>query len=182
MEENGKKYVVRDEAPLTKFFTQTPNLVDDADLTAPAVRLYLHLKRVAGEEGICWQGQRELAAHCHLDPATIIRAKRELEKAGFIRIERGMISGHPAHFITIIDIWPQNYDAYKDLGGKGISRSVEKAYHKNNPRRITQEDKYTSNNLPVTEKLQRKMGLKPRAQDIDPDKYIKGKYGNMVRR
>ncbi|GAF99333.1 unnamed protein product, partial [marine sediment metagenome] len=37
------------------YFTMMPNIIDDMGLDPYAFRLYVHLRRVAGENGACWQ-------------------------------------------------------------------------------------------------------------------------------
>ena len=107
--------LLRDESPTTHF-AMIPHLVDDADISIGAHRLYCHLKRITGEHGACWVGVRGLAKDCHLNIKTITKAKGELITAGFIRVTPQMIIGngnrHPAHIITIVDIWKQNFKTY----------------------------------------------------------------------
>jgi len=67
-------------------YTRVPNLVDDLSLSPAAFRLYVHIKRVAGDKGKCWEGQDRLAEICKLNTKTVIRAKRELQAAGLISI------------------------------------------------------------------------------------------------
>lgn len=96
-----------------RYFTIVPNLVDDLDLTPYAFRLYVHLRRVAGEEGTCWQSTETLARACRMGVGSVSRAKRELEARGLIRIreERG---GHGIyHVVEIVDIWPENVATYQ---------------------------------------------------------------------
>ena len=143
-----KNHFIRDEAPVSHF-TMIPHLVDDSGLSAVAIRLYLHLKRVAGEDGICWQSQIQLAEACRLNHHTIITAKRALEGAGLIRIEKQMLNGHPIHVIVILDVWAANFEFYRgaqykrgtDLSIKEASRLVQKEHCKNTPRRITIKNK-----------------------------------------
>lgn len=105
-----EQYLIREEGRHTHF-TQVPNKVDDMGLAATTVRLYLHLKRVAGEYGRCFQSQDTLADHCSMGTRTVTRAKAELLKAGLITISVEIIAGRKCHVITIVDIWEEN-DAY----------------------------------------------------------------------
>jgi predicted transcriptional regulator len=105
---------ITDEGPARKYFTMIPNIVDDAGLSVYAFRLYCHLMRVAGDKGECWQSTRTLAEKCNMSPMSVSRAKRELTKAGFIKIE--LISGKAGrdyHHITVVDIWALNTEAYR---------------------------------------------------------------------
>jgi len=104
-------YEVRDKGKIA-YFTMIPNMVDDADLSAYAFRLYVHLKRVAGETVQCWQSQDSLEKACRMSNRTIVKAKRELINAGLIQIEVRPVNGHSGHLITINDIWNKNNECY----------------------------------------------------------------------
>ena len=110
------KYI--DQSGDRKYFTQIPNCIDDMNLSSFAFRLYVHLKRVAGEDGACWQSQVTLSEKCHMSTAAISRAKRELEEEGLITIvlTRGVHGGKDFHTITINDIWLRNITAYSSQG------------------------------------------------------------------
>lgn len=105
---------VRDAGDSRRYFTQLPNIIDDADLSVYAFRLYVHLKRVAGEDGKCIQSERTLAKACHMSAGSINNAKKVLEKAELIQIE--IITNEHGEFdsdeITIMDIWRENMNHY----------------------------------------------------------------------
>jgi hypothetical protein len=109
--------------------TIIPNLVDDIHLhlSAAAIRLYLHIKRRAGEnkDGSCYESQDNIARYCKMHKQTIVRAKKELETAGLIQIESKQLDKmkHPGHVITIIDIWDRNTEFYDKGSLKGIPQS-----------------------------------------------------------
>jgi|GEM_PF-6747125 len=92
-------------------FIMIPNLVDDLPLSAGAFRLYVHIKRVTGEDGECWQGQRELERRCRLGNRTVVRAKQELIAVGLIECNLRMVKGHIGHVIKPLDIWDKNESA-----------------------------------------------------------------------
>lgn len=99
-----------------KYFAQIPHLIDDSGLSPYAVRLYLHLKRVAGESGECWQSTNTLARKCNMSMGSISSAKQELKAAGFIDITTVKSkSGKPSHVISINDIWPENMKKYESM-------------------------------------------------------------------
>ncbi|MDT5120664.1 MAG: hypothetical protein QOC96_146 [Acidobacteriota bacterium] len=62
--------------------TEIPNIVDDLGLSPIALRLYLHIKRVAGANpaGRCYQGARKLRDVCKMSLGSVTSAKRELLK------------------------------------------------------------------------------------------------------
>ena len=103
-------YQVKDAGDPRKYFTQIPNMVDDMDLSFYAFRLYFHLKRVAGDEGTCWQSTTTLARACKMSPGKVSAVKDELVKSGLIKIDYvdNPHGGRDFHHITILDIWTQN--------------------------------------------------------------------------
>lgn len=107
-------YQITDRGDLRKYRTEIPNIVDDLGLSVYAFRLYVHLKRVAGESGKCWQSTDTLAKSCCISKGMISKAKDELVSKRLIEIteeklERG---GRAAHHITITDIWLENFIKY----------------------------------------------------------------------
>lgn len=116
-----------DDMPI-HHFTLVPHLIDDADLTPQEYRLYLHIKRVAGENNTCWQSENTLATACHISEPTIRKAKRQLQDKGFIRVEPQVDeTNHVRHIITIVNIWEQNHAVYSKQGGwekvEGLGKS-----------------------------------------------------------
>lgn len=101
---------ITEQVPDRRYFTIIPNLVDDLRLSAAAFRLYVHLKRVAGETGKCWQSTTTLAEHCGLSRHTVIRAKKELEAYALIEVtaRKRPDGGMPYHEIKILDLWKYN--------------------------------------------------------------------------
>lgn len=95
-----------------KYFTIVPNIVDDIGLDPYAFRLYVHIRRVAGENGACWQSTETLAEICQMSTGRISKAKRTLQDAGLIRIETRTDNRKKYHHITVIDIWLKNITAY----------------------------------------------------------------------
>lgn len=96
------------------FFTQIPNLVDDAGLSVYAYRLYGHLRRVAGEDGSCWESTVTLARKCGISQHKISDAKRELQAKGLIQItdSKNYHWGNALHLIKICDVWAENGSKY----------------------------------------------------------------------
>lgn len=107
-------YQVKDAGDPRKYYTQVPNIIDDTPMSVYAFRLYVHLKRVAGDDGTCWQGTRKLADACGMSAGKISEAKRELEKLGLITIKTVMNGQAISHQeITIIDVWDNNATKYQ---------------------------------------------------------------------
>ncbi len=130
----SNQYVIRDENPISHF-SQIPNLVDDMNLTPFAYRLYGHLKRVAGENGKCWQSTETLAKACGMSAGKVSDAKKELENVfpPLIRIvSKEKDDGRTYHEIFISDIWKINHDLFTKENPvhlvKGIARSPGETY------------------------------------------------------
>jgi hypothetical protein len=99
------------------YFIMTPFIIDDMDLTPHGFRLYIHLKRRAGEKGECWENTRNLAAACHMSTGKISEAKKELVEKGLISIRSVDRDGgqFSYHVITINDIWLENMLKYSGM-------------------------------------------------------------------
>ena len=108
---------LQDQTNDRRYFTILPNMLDDSELSPYAVRLYLRIKRRAGEDGKCWENSRHLAEGCRMSRSQVTRAKDELKQAGLIRIEkRAAGHGHfPGHLITTVDIWQANIEKYSPV-------------------------------------------------------------------
>lgn len=142
---NRTVYSIKDDGDLRKYYTQIPNIIDDSDLSVYAIRLYLHLKRVAGEYGDCYQSTSTLAKACRMSAGSVVKAKEELQKKGFIQIDiiKGEHGEFDRHNITIVDVWNANFrsyspgeqDAFTTRTGAyhHVNRSVSPREPKNNP-------------------------------------------------
>lgn len=146
-------------------FTQIPNMVLDMGLSPSAERLYIHIKRVTGDDGLCWQSQDTLAINCRMSTKTIIRSKRELENAGLIKITSEKINKFKSHVIKIINIWDLNNSFHKvkkercgikrtprrkrdtDIGVKEVPHAISEAVENNHPKNIPIIN-IPSNNIP----------------------------------
>jgi len=126
-------YVIRDEGDIRKYYTQIPNMIIDMDLSLSAFKLYIYLKKVAGERGSCFQSTETLIKRCRLSENTIIKAKRELEGIGLITISKRKHpkNGYFYHIITIENIWKENVDLY--LPSKSEVSSPQNVRTNNNP-------------------------------------------------
>jgi len=107
----NQKYNVLDEAVQQDYFARIPNIVDDMKLSVFSFRLYCHLRRVAGDEGMCWQSTDTLAKTCCMSAGSISTAKAELTEKGLIKLstKSGGAGGYH-HEITITDIWKKNHE------------------------------------------------------------------------
>jgi hypothetical protein len=105
---------IKDKSGDKRYFTIIPNVIDDMKLSPFAKALYLHLKRVAGDNGKCWQSQRTLSNACCMSTFAVVKAKKELAAAGLIEIEvhKGEHGGKDYHVIAITDIWSENMQSF----------------------------------------------------------------------
>jgi hypothetical protein len=126
-------YHVKDNGDPRRYFTMIPNIIDDLDLSPYAFRLYVHLKRVAGDEGTCYQNRDTLAEKCHMSAGSVTEAKNELVALGLIEIEDQPTThgGKPYHIITITDVWDKNHSNYSPMSPDDLAMSPGDI--KNNP-------------------------------------------------
>jgi len=94
---------------------EIPNSVDDLGLPANPLRIYIHIKRVAGDNGKCWKSQDSIASQCKLSTKTVIDAKRKLEKYGLISIDKQSWNGRKRDVISVVDIWGKDLSEAKKL-------------------------------------------------------------------
>jgi hypothetical protein len=95
------------------FFFIIPNILDDMKLSVYAFRLYCHYKKVAGEDGTCWQSVKTMSEKCQMAAGSITNARRELEEKGLIKVnEVHNPTGKAFLEVTIIDIWGINKKGY----------------------------------------------------------------------
>jgi hypothetical protein len=135
----NKEFLVNLEHPEHKYYTRVPNMLDDdGRLTPTEFRLYVHLKRVAGEEGRCFQTTRTLAQKTNMSLGSVVRAKRNLTKYGYIRLEKQVRNSTVRDVIIIADIWQENVSAYRNKGSNSATcsnnehtRSIAKLAKKN---------------------------------------------------
>jgi hypothetical protein len=105
-----------------RYFTQLPNIVFDFPLNPYTFRVYAHIKRVAGESGICWQSTRTIAERCNISAPSVTRAIKELTHVGLIRVTK--IPSHHGEYcqnqVSIVDIWQANMSYFNlaELGKK----------------------------------------------------------------
>lgn len=110
-------YKVSDAGDGRKYFAQIPNIIDSMNLSVYAFRLYVHLKRVAGENGYCNESLLTLKQKLKISQNTIIKARRELEeprdelggKSLIVSETKYNTTGEKGYtYILINDIWPEN--------------------------------------------------------------------------
>jgi len=156
-------YHIVEERP-HRYYTEIPNIIlDQYNLSLSAFRLYVHLKRVAADAGLCWQSQSTLAAACHLSLPVIRKAKRELESAGLIIIRDvpNQHGGRKHHEIAIVDIWQANVDYYASKGKILTLHKGKNLTPKNNPMeekpRYLQDSEFHSESCALADNVESKV-------------------------
>lgn len=154
------QYQIRDASPF-KYFAMIPNMVDDLGLSPHAYRLYGHLKRVAGEDGRCFQNTKQLSETCQMSAGMITKAKKELIESVPPLISIAL-TNHPVegkfsyHEITILNIWPENIQKYGSL--------YEQPVHNMNSGRSQYErhgSQYEPKNNPIKKTIKKNDPLTP---------------------
>lgn len=148
----AKQHLITAQESPRKFFTMIPNLIDDMALDPYAFRLYVHLRRVAGEQGACWQSTRTLASACRMSTGKVSAAKKALLDEGLIILEkRAGDTGNYDH-ITIVDIWEENIQAYEATESVHVVNASASSVHVVNAKRSCGERKNNSQIIRTTEK------------------------------
>jgi DNA-binding MarR family transcriptional regulator len=93
--------------PLHTYRTEIPNLIDEMGLSPFEIALYVHVKRRAGDSGVCNENSRELAEATRMSAGQVSAAKRELVMRGLIEVRK--VKGRDV--ISISDIWQKNLDS-----------------------------------------------------------------------
>ena len=71
-----------------KFYKLLADLAARKDLTSASKVLWAVLADRMGDNGYCWPGVRTLVEDTGLDVKTVLRATKELEDAGRLKVER----------------------------------------------------------------------------------------------
>src|SRR5690606_384166 len=109
---------IREQSSLHRYRTELPNILFDLKLDPSAFQLYCYYKRIAGDNGACFQKKGTIAENLNMSESTI-KAKNKILSERFplldgkplIRItQRKDENGNNAPtLIQIIDIWPDNF-------------------------------------------------------------------------
>jgi predicted transcriptional regulator len=102
--------------PNRKYFTATPNMIlDHPELDIYDAMLYIHIKRIAGENGQCWASIRYLAGKMKVSKSQVQKSLQKLLKLGLIRhAGTRKIKTRPRNVYEIVDIWEMNVNYYSN--------------------------------------------------------------------
>lgn len=129
----ANKYSVTDHGDLKKYYVAIPNIVFTLGLSPHELVLYVYLKKVAGEDGICWKSTATIAKELNMGAGTVSRTKPLLAKPRegiggkpLIAIASEMQNGGNAnHVISITDIWPENMAELERVRRGKATRSTQ---------------------------------------------------------
>lgn len=119
-----KTRIIYQEAP-RDYRTEVPNIVfamKEAGLISNSdFLLYCTYRQIAGEHGACWCGTRKLAIKSGLSTPSITKSKKVLSQPFEVLGGKSLIDITPcdrkkeeADTITIIDIWRENHEFFKN--------------------------------------------------------------------
>ncbi len=103
---------VVDEGDLRKYRTETPNMVLDMGLDPYTGWLYTHIKRIAGDRGVCDGGTSYLAKVARMSRGQVSKSKGILEKRGLIRVKTHPPQSGLADEIYVSNIWRGNFEHF----------------------------------------------------------------------
>lgn len=158
-----ESYQVREERkPDHAFRTEIPNIVFELGLNPYELTMYAYYKKVAGDNGQCWQSQATIQKATGISPESQKKAYERLRRpfellggASLIRLYKTKTDqgGDAPHQVLIVDIWRTNGDYHRnqksttvppvavpppaDSGTPSRQQRDKEEPYKNNPRRKT---------------------------------------------
>jgi DNA-binding Lrp family transcriptional regulator len=102
--------------PNRKYFVAIPNLIlDHPELDIYDQMLYIHIKRIAGDNGQCWASIRYLAKKMKVSNDRVIKSLQKLLKLGLIKhAGTKKVKTRPRNVYEIVDIWEMNLNYYSN--------------------------------------------------------------------
>jgi len=98
-----------------RYFTMIPNCVWMLGLSADALLLYWYVKRVTGENGLCYQELKTISNATGLSIYRITKARNELvttlagaKPLAVVGTRKAVHGGNPVHTVTLPNIWHEN--------------------------------------------------------------------------
>lgn len=142
-----------------KFFTIVPNYIIEHS-TVYELAIYTYLKRVAGENGTCWESANNIGRKLNADHKTVRKYLKVLLKKNLI--EKVGIRGktRPSAEYRIVKIWELNSTHYQEKDKGNYTLSQRKGNESPNIGEITPFDKVSFGNKEDNDK---KMNYKERS-------------------
>lgn len=113
------------EESCRNYRTESPNVVFElvraGKLTPNEYFLYMTYRRIAGEHGECWAGIERIKEYTGFCRSSVIEFKKklaqpfaELNNKPLIKIQKQPKHSNLADVITIVDIWRENHEFFKN--------------------------------------------------------------------
>lgn len=175
------QYKISDAGDARKYFTIIPNMIDDADLSVYAFRLYVHIKRVAGENGNCHQNIKTLADACRMSQGMVTKARRELAEKNLITIERveNPHGGYDYMHIRIADLWKENASSYSEPASSQSDTSGS-LYEPTGSPRVIKEEPLEEEPFKKNKRNEGGGGVKQKPQTPPPPTYYPDDYSEAL--
>jgi len=106
-------FKIIDKSGDRKYFTIIPNYIVNHS-TVYEQAIYLYMKRVAGEEGSCWESPKNIAKKLGIAPGTIRKYQKELVRRGWIEVVGTHRKTKPTIEYRIVDLWELNTRYYAE--------------------------------------------------------------------
>jgi len=118
-------FKIIDKSGDRKYFTIIPNYIVNHS-TVYEQAIYLYMKRVAGEEGTCWESPINIAKKLGVDPKTVRKYQKRLVERGWIEEVGKAGKTKPTIEYKIIDLWELNARHYtkKERGNSTLSQRM----------------------------------------------------------
>jgi len=110
---NSDKFKIIDKSGDRKYFTIIPNYIVNHS-TVYEQAIYLYMKRVAGEEGSCWESPKNIAKKLGIAPGTVRKYQKELVKRGWMEVVGTHRKTKPTIEYRIVDLWELNTRYYAE--------------------------------------------------------------------
>ncbi len=119
------KIKIQDESGDKKYFTIIPNYILNHS-TLWDREVYIQMKRITGENGICWTSQKTLAKQCGMSINRLKKSLKYLTEHQWIKnIGTKIIEtkGGPQKIneYSVLNLWKLNGDFYETKKSKGVS-------------------------------------------------------------
>lgn len=110
---NNDPFRIIDKSGDRKYFTIIPNFIVNHS-TVFEQAIYLYMKRVAGEEGSCWESPINIAKKLGVDPKTVRKYQKKLVERGWIEVVGTHRKTKPTLEYRIVDLWALNTKHYAE--------------------------------------------------------------------
>lgn len=112
----GNKII--DSGDLRKYRAEIPNIIFVLGLTPFELTLYVYLKRVAGDGGVCFKANDTIAEETNMSAGMVSKVKESLKRRHLLLKNKPLIvveeepnprGGKPLHHIRLVNIWADNF-------------------------------------------------------------------------